>query len=107
MMSDEARNIKGIADRTLGKKLSRRRLMGTGAASLGAAVFAGGAASSAIAGGAFGGGRVVVAQDGGTEYHGAYPYVDLGSGGHFNTFVTDGILPNGTVYGELIMQPLG
>jgi peptide/nickel transport system substrate-binding protein len=106
-MSDGMQNIKGVANRTLGKKLSRRRLMGTGAASLGAAVFAGGAASSAIAGGAFGGGRVVVAQDGGTEYHGAYPYVDPGSGGHFNTFVTDGILPTGTVYGELIMQPLG
>ena len=56
---------------------------------------------------AFGGGRAVVAQDGGTEYHGAYPWVDPASGGHFNTFVTDGILPTGTVYGELIHTPLG
>jgi peptide/nickel transport system substrate-binding protein len=95
-----------LAHKALGKQMSRRRLMGASAGSLAAAVFAGG--SSALAGGgAFGGGRVVVNQDGGTEYHGAYPYLDLESGGHFNAFVTDGILPNGTVYGELIAQPLG
>ena len=107
-MSQDSENLKGLANRTLGKSISRRRLMGTGAATLGAAVLAGGTVASAAAGGAaFGGGRVVTNQDGGTEYHGAYPYLEPGSGGHFNTFVTDGILPNGTVYGELIHTPLG
>jgi peptide/nickel transport system substrate-binding protein len=85
--------------------------MGAGAGTFGAAILAGGSAASAIAGGAaFAGDRVVTSQDGGAEYHGAYPYVDPGSGGHFNTFVTDGILPpgpSGTVYGELVMTPLG
>lgn len=112
-MSQDSRNLEGLAagTSTLGKPLSRRRLMGAGAGTLGAAILAGGAARSAAAGpaGAFGGGRVVTNQDGGTEYHGAYPYLDPGAGGHFNTFVTDGILPPGpagTVYGELIMTPL-
>jgi peptide/nickel transport system substrate-binding protein len=107
-MSQDSGNLKGLANRTLGTSMSRRRLMGAGAGTLGAAILAGGTAATVAAGGAaFGGGRVVTAQDGGTEYHGAYPYTDPGSGGHFNTFVTDGILANGTVYGELIMQPLG
>lgn len=55
-------------------------------------------------------GRMVMAQDGGAEYHAAYPYVDPGAGGHFNSFVTNAILtplnPT-TVYGDLIQQPLG
>lgn len=107
-MSQDSENLKGLASRTFGKSLSRRRLMGAGAGTLGAAILAGGSAASATAGGAaFSGARVVTNQDGGTEYHGAYPYLDPGSGGHFNTFVTDGILANGTVYGELIMSPLG
>ncbi len=103
-MSDESRNLSA---RVLGSKLSRRRLMGTGAAAVGAAALGGASVASTLAAPAFGGGRVVVAQDGGTEYHGAYPWTDPASGGHFNTFVTDGILPNGTVYGELIHTPLG
>jgi peptide/nickel transport system substrate-binding protein len=107
-MSQNSENLKGLANRTLGASVSRRRLMGAGAGTLGAAILAGGSVGSAVAGGAaFGGNRVVTNQDGGTEYHGAYPYLEPGSGGHFNTFVTDGILPTGTVYGELIMQPLG
>ena len=94
--------------RAMGGTISRRRLMGTGSAALGAAVFAGGSVASVMAGPAASGGRVVRAQDGGYEFHGAYPYLDTGSGGHFNTFVTDGILPpSGTVYGEMIWAPLG
>lgn len=53
---------------------------------------------------------MVVAQDGGAEFHSAYPYVDPGAGGHFNSFVTNAILTplNPTqVYGDLILQPLG
>lgn len=96
--------------RAMGGTISRRRLMGTGSAALGAAIFAGGSVASVMAGPATSGGRMVRAQDGGFEFHGAYPYLDPGSGGHFNTFVTDGILPpgpSGTVYGELIWSPLG
>ncbi len=101
-MSHDSEMVAGVAHRALGKSLSRRRLLGTGAGTLGvAAMFGGGAAVLGTAG------RVVAAQDGGTEYHGAFPYNDLGAGGHFNTFVTNGILASGTVYGELIMQPLG
>ncbi len=54
-------------------------------------------------------GRAVMAQDGAAEYHAAYPYLDPGAGGHFNSFVTNAILTpiaGGTVYGELILQPL-
>jgi peptide/nickel transport system substrate-binding protein len=108
-MSQDSRNLRNLAEGTLGKPMSRRRLMGTGAGTLGAAILAGGSVASAAAGPAFGGGRVVTNQDGGAEYHGAYPYLDPGAGGHFNTFVTDGILPpgpSGTVYGELVMTPL-
>jgi len=107
-MSQDSRNLRDLAQGTLGTSLSRRRLMGASAGTLGAAILAGGSAASA-APGVVGGGRVVTNQDGGAEYHGAYPYLDPGAGGHFNTFVTDGILPpgpSGTVYGELIMTPL-
>lgn len=109
-MSQDSRNLKGLTDRTqgpFGKPMSRRRLMGASAGSLGATILAGG--SVAAGGAAFGGGRVVTNQDGGTAYHGAYPYPDLAAGGHFNTFFpsNQSILPNGTVYGELIRTPLG
>lgn len=109
-MSQDSRNLKDLADRTLDKPLSRRRLMGASAGTLGAAILANGPAASAAPGPA--GGRIVTNQDGGAEYHGAYPYPDPGSGGHFNTFfpTNQSILPPGpagTVYGELIMTPLG
>lgn len=104
-MSDETRDLMG---RMMGGSLSRRRLMGTGSAAIGAAVLAGGSMASVMAAPATSGGRTVIAQDGGFEFHGAYPYLDPSSGGHFNTFVTDGILPpTGTVYGEMISAPLG
>jgi len=113
MMSQESSKIQGIADRALGNRVSRRRLMGTGAAAISTAVLAGGKSSTTFAGGSFGqGGRAVANQDGGFDYHGAFPYPDLGSGGHFNTFFpsNQSILPPGpagTVYGELVMSPLG
>ncbi len=104
-MSNAMRNV---TTQALDGSLSRRRLMGTGAAALGAAVLAGGSMASVMAGPIAAGGQVVRAQDGGFEFHGAFPYIDTSSGGHFNTFVTDGILtPAGTVYGELILAPLG
>jgi peptide/nickel transport system substrate-binding protein len=65
-----------------------------------------------LAGGALpaGFGVAAMAQDGGAEYHAAYPYLDPGAGGHYNSFVTNAILTQlvpGTVYGDLIQQPLG
>ncbi|HWV23690.1 MAG TPA: ABC transporter substrate-binding protein [Thermomicrobiales bacterium] len=83
--------------------LSRRRFLGTTGAGFAAALLAGGVLPSGF-------GKVVMAQDGGTEFHAAYPYLDPGSGGHFNSFVTNAILTQlvpGTVYGDLILQPLG
>jgi peptide/nickel transport system substrate-binding protein len=109
-MSQDSRKLQGLAGGALGKPMSRRRLMGTGAAAISTAVLTGGSVTSATAGGAaFGGGRMVTNQDGGADYHGAFPYPDPGSGGHFNTFFpsNQSILPNGTVYGELIRTPLG
>jgi peptide/nickel transport system substrate-binding protein len=48
-----------------------------------------------------------MAQDGGAEFHAAWPY-QAPPTGHFNTFVTNAILaPPTTVYGDLIYQPLG
>lgn len=82
---------------------SRRRFLGTSGAGLAAALYAGG-----VMPGGFG--RMVMAQDGGAEFHAAYPYLDPGAGGHFNSFVTNAILTQlvpGTVYGDLILQPLG
>ena len=107
-MSQDSRNLKNLVDGTLGKPMSRRRLMGTGAGTLGAAVLAGGSvASAAASGGGFRGERVVTNQDGGQALHTAWPYLDPGSGGHFNTFVTDGILNPPNLYGDLIWAPLG
>ena len=67
---------------------------------------------SAIAAGAIGAsatlpfGRTVFAQDGGTEFHGAWPYLEPPTG-HFNTFVTDGIMNPPNIYGEMIYMPFG
>lgn len=81
--------------------MNRRRFLGTSGAGLAAAVFAGGAVPAGL-------GKVVMAQDGGKEFHGAYPYTDPGAGGHFNNFVTNGILNlPATVYGEVVQAPLG
>ena len=81
--------------------MNRRRFLGTSGAGFAAAMLTGGALPAGF-------GKSVLAQDGGKEYHGAYPYVDPGAGGHFNTFVTNGILPPpATVYGEVLNVPLG
>ncbi|HWV22767.1 MAG TPA: ABC transporter substrate-binding protein, partial [Thermomicrobiales bacterium] len=87
----------------MSKTFSRRRFLGTTGAGFAAAMLAGGALPAGF-------GKAVMAQDGGTEFHAAYPYLDPGAGGHFNSFVTNAILTavNPTqVYGDLILQPLG
>ncbi len=107
-MSRDSGDHTSVVTHTLEKPLSRRRLMGTAAGTAAGALLAGGAAANALAGTAPGaGGRVVRNQDGGTEFHSAWPYLDLGSGGHFNTFVTDGIMNPPNIYGDLIYEPLG
>ena len=80
--------------------LSRRRFMGTSAGGFAAAVFAGGAIPAAF-------GKAVMAQDGGTEFHSAWPYLDPGAGGHFNSFVTNGIMNPPNIYGDLMYVPMG
>ncbi len=107
-MSRDSGNHTSVVTHTLEKPLSRRRLMGTAAGTAAGALLAGGAAATALAGTAPGaGGRVVRNQGGGTEFHSAWPYLDLGSGGHFNSFVTDGIMNPPNIYGDLIYEPLG
>ncbi|MCA9834037.1 MAG: hypothetical protein KC435_08835 [Thermomicrobiales bacterium] len=81
--------------------MNRRRFMGTAGAGFAAAMLSGGALPGGF-------GKAVFAQDGGKEFHGAYPYTDPGAGGHFNTFVTNGILPPpSSIYGEIMYVPLG
>jgi peptide/nickel transport system substrate-binding protein len=85
---------------TLQAPMSRRRAMGLGAGAVGAAMLAGAPLPAGL-------GRAVLAQDGGAEFHAAYPYQQPPTG-HFNTFVTNAILaPPNTLYGDLIYQPLG
>ena len=72
--------------------LSRRHLLG-GAAGFGAAL-------------ALGGGRAVMAQDGSAEFHAAWPY-QAPPTGHFNTFVTNGIMNPPNIYGDLMTLPMG
>jgi len=87
----------------MSKTFSRRRFLGTSGAGFAAAMLAGGALPAGF-------GKAVMAQDGGTEFHAAYPYLDPGAGGHFNSFVTNAILTPinpSQVYGDLILQPLG
>ncbi|MEJ7838283.1 MAG: hypothetical protein WKF81_05660, partial [Thermomicrobiales bacterium] len=84
-----------VSDRKirLDSQVSRRKVLGTGAA-FSAAMYAGG-----VMPGGFG--KTVVAQDGGTEFHSAWPYLDLGSGGHFNNLVINGIMNPPNIYGDL------
>ena len=79
--------------------LSRRRLIGNSAGGFAAAMLAGGALPSSA-------GSAVMAQDGGTEFHSAWPYLDLGAGGHFNVFVTNGIMAPPNIYGDLMYVPM-
>lgn len=80
--------------------LSRRRLIGTSAGGFAAAMFAGSALPASA-------GSVVMAQGGGTEFHSAWPYEDLGAGGHFNNFVAKGIMNPPNIYGDLMFVPMG
>jgi peptide/nickel transport system substrate-binding protein len=88
-----------MRDKILGKQISRRKLIGAGAG-LSAAIYAGGTLPGGF-------GKVVMAQDGGTEFHAAWPYSDPGSGGHFNNFVTNGIMNPPNIYGDLMYIPMG
>jgi len=52
-------------------------------------------------------GRTVLAQDGAKEFNAAWPYQEPPAG-HYNAFVTDGILANAAnpnIYGDMIWQP--
>jgi peptide/nickel transport system substrate-binding protein len=90
-----------VRDTVLNKQISRRKLAGLGAgAGLSAAIYAGGTLPGGL-------GKVVMAQDGGTEFHSAWPYDDPGSGGHFNNFVTKGIMNPPNIYGDLMFVPMG
>ena len=82
------------------RSLSRRRFMGTSAGGFAAAIFAGGAIPAAF-------GKAVMAQDGGSEIHTAWPYLDPGAGGHFNNFVVQGIMNPPNIYGDLMFVPMG
>src|SRR5689334_4844212 len=84
--------------------VSRRKLIAS-AGGLAASV-AGGSAALAAPGSTSSAGRAVAAQDGGYEYHAAWGWLDPGAGGHFNSFVTNAILPPpSTIYGDLILAP--
>lgn len=80
--------------------LSRRRFLGTSGAGFAAAMLGGGVLPAGF-------GKAVMAQDGGKEFHSAWPYVDPGAGGHFNTFVTNGIMNPPNIYGDLMWVPSG
>jgi peptide/nickel transport system substrate-binding protein len=80
--------------------LSRRRFLGTSGAGFAAAMLGGGVLPAGL-------GKAVMAQDGGAEFHSAWPYVDPGAGGHFNTFVTNGIMNPPNIYGDLMWVPSG
>ncbi len=82
------------------RSLSRRRFMGTSAGGVAAAMLVGGVLPGGI-------GRAVMAQDGGTEFHSAWPYEDPGSGGHFNNLVVKGIMNPPNIYGDLMFVPMG
>ncbi|HVL23370.1 MAG TPA: ABC transporter substrate-binding protein [Thermomicrobiales bacterium] len=89
-----------IRNSVLERAVSRRRFLGTSGAAFAAAMLAGGALPSGF-------GRAVMAQDGGSEFHSAWPYLDPGAGGHFNTFVTNGIMNPPNIYGDLMYVPMG
>jgi len=88
-----------MREQILGKQISRRKLVGAGAG-LSAAMYAGGTLPGGF-------GKVVLAQDGSTEFHSAWPYLDPGAGGHFNSFVTNGIMNPPNIYGDLMWIPMG
>ncbi|MGN6483435.1 MAG: ABC transporter substrate-binding protein [Thermomicrobiales bacterium] len=100
-MSDIVSKTSSLKDQLAKRSLSRRRFAGASAGTLAAAMLAGGPLP-------LGAGRVVMAQDGGKEFHGAYPYDGAPPTGNFNSFATSGNILQGpsTVYGDLIIEPL-
>lgn len=67
-----------------------------------------GAAFSTLLTGGLVAGKAVMAQDGAREYHAAWGWIDPAAGGHFNSFVTNAIVPPPTtIYGDLVLAPLG
>jgi peptide/nickel transport system substrate-binding protein len=100
-MSDIVSKASSLKDQLAKRSLSRRRFAGASAGAVAAAMLTGGALP-------MGAGRVVMAQDGGKEFHAAYPYDGAPPTGHFNSFATTGNILQGpsTVYGDLIIEPL-
>jgi len=80
--------------------LNRRRLLGTAAGAAAGAMFATGAAPES-------GGRAVLAQDGASEFHTAWPWSPLPQG-HFNLMegVVNAIFQRPSIYKDLILQPM-
>ncbi|MGC4191427.1 MAG: ABC transporter substrate-binding protein [Thermomicrobiales bacterium] len=99
-MSDIVSRTSSLKDQLAKRSLSRRRFAGVSAGTIAAAMLAGGPLP-------MGAGRVVMAQDGGKEFHSAYPY-EAPPAGHFNSFASTGSILQGptTVYGDLIIEPL-
>lgn len=80
-------------------RLSRRTF--TGGSALTIAMLTGAALPNGF-------GKAVLAQDGAKEFNAAWPYTEPPQG-HYNVFVTDGILANAAnpnIYGDMIWQPL-
>jgi peptide/nickel transport system substrate-binding protein len=99
MMSEGSEKLTGLKDQLVNRSLSRRRFAGVSAGAFAAAMLGGAALPSM--------GHVVMAQDGGKEFHSAYPF-DEPPKGHFNSFASTGSILQGptTVYGDLIISPL-
>ncbi|MGC4191030.1 MAG: hypothetical protein QM589_07685, partial [Thermomicrobiales bacterium] len=83
----------------IGGKVSRRAFAGGSALTI--AMLTGGTLPAGF-------GRAVLAQDGAKEFNAAWPYTEPPAG-HYNAFVTDGILANAAspnIYGDMIWQPM-
>ncbi|MDQ3227929.1 MAG: hypothetical protein M3Q50_15040, partial [Chloroflexota bacterium] len=80
--------------------LNRRRLLGTAAGAAAGAMLATGAAPEFA-------GRAVLAQDGASEFHTAWPWSPLPQG-HFNLMqgVVNAIFAPPNIYADLIIQPM-
>ncbi|HEU0164284.1 MAG TPA: ABC transporter substrate-binding protein, partial [Thermomicrobiales bacterium] len=101
-MSEKSGKMSSLKDQLASRPLSRRRFAGMGAGAFAAAMLSGAALPAGL-------GRVAMAQDGGKEFHSAYPYTAPPTG-HFNSFASDGngiLQGSTTVYGDLIIEPLG
>ena len=79
------------------KELTQRQFLGLSAASSGLLAGCGGGGQNYGEGGGGGGGA--------KEFHGAYPY-QLPPTGHFNTFLTTGILADPVFYHDVLEMPM-